>query len=372
MKPPTTDARRRAARAAVVFALCARPHDGLAGASPRPAGADLFPEGPEGSRNLVVVGLFLADDPARLRIASTLLARGTLRLRREGRPDPAAEVVLGETLEEIARRGLPPPDGARFVGRFDVGRSRSVEKYDGAAFRLALDALRADPDSDRPRELRERASAGLLRARFPFPETSLVGLFLETSAWLALVEESRTDRVVSQGATRLARAAPSLGRLLLAAGRTRELAVLAGRLRKAARRVRLDFPKEAAGRRLVLAASVVRRIRGDGTAPFPQEAWAGEGPAVPAARIEGEIGRLALVLRTSTVGSEGIRTESRKLYEPLLPVPGSLRVSRDGRRATWLEVAGPASVAGIGVRVTSVSLGSGEPVVEASLAPRKR
>jgi len=52
-------------------------------------------------------------------------------------------------------------------------------------------------------------------------------------------------------------------------------------------------------------------------------------------------------------------------------VPGSLRISPDGLRATWLEVAGPASVAGIGLRVTSVSLATGEPVIEASLSPKK-
>ena len=194
---------------------------------------------------------------------------------------------------------------------------------------------------------------------------------METAAWLALVEESRTETVVSYGSRRLAMCAPSLARLLLASGRTTDLEALSGRLAKAARRVRLDLPKEAAGRKLVLAATVVRRMRGDGTAPFPQEAWSGQGPGVPAARIEGEIGRLALVVRTTAVGADGLRTASRKLYEPVLPVPGSLRVSPDGRRATWLEVAGPASVAGIGLRVTSVSLVTGEPVIDASLSPKK-
>ena len=374
MKRPRSDALPlsvRVARFAIALALCARPHLRLVAAPLLPGGADLFPESPEGSRNLVVVGLFLASDPARLRLASTFLARGTARLRKEGKPAPTAEVILGETLEEMARRGIPPPDGARFVLRSDFAGNRTVETYDGEAFRLALGSLPSDPDSDRLRELRERASAGALRARFPFPERSLVGLWLETSAWLALVEESRTPSVVVAGARRLAVSGPSLGRLLLAAGRTADLEALSVRLGKAARRVRLDLPKESAGRRLVLAATVVRRLRGDGTAPFPQEAWSGQGPGVPVARIEGEIGRLTLVLRTTTAGPDGLRTASRTLYEPVLPVPGSLRISPDGRRATWLEVAGPASVAGIGLRVTSVSLATGEPVIEASLSPKK-
>jgi hypothetical protein len=371
VKPLRSDARRRAARFAVVLALCTRPHVRLVGAPSLPGGADLFSEGPEGSRNLVVVGLFLAGDSTRLRLASTLLARGTMRLRKAGTPDPTAEVVLGETLEEMARRGIPPPNGARFLPRADFAKNRTVETYDGEAFRLALGSLPADSASGLLREVRERASAGALRARFPFPESSLVGLWMETSAWLVLVEESRTPSVVVFGARRLAAAAPSLGRLLLAAGRSGDLEALSGRLAKAARRVRLDLPRDAAGRRLVLAATAVRRMRGDGSAPFPQEAWAGQGPALPAARIEGEIGRLALVLRATTFGSDGPRTASRKVYEPLLPVPGSLRVSPDGLRATWLEVAGPASVAGIGLRVTSVSLVTGEPVIEASLSPKK-
>ena len=370
MKPLPTDGPRRAARVAVVLALCARPHLRLEGAPPLPGGADLFPEGPSGSRNLVVVGLFLASDPSRLRLASSLLSRGTARLRKEGTPDPTAEVILGETLEELARRGIVPPDGARFVRRTDLAGTRTVDLYEGEAFRLALGSLPVDPDSDRDRELRERAAAGALRARFPFPETSLVGLWTETAAWLALVEESRTPSVVACGSRRLASAAPSLGRLLLAAGRTEELATLADRVWAASRRVRLDLPKDAAGRRLVLASSVLRRMRGDGSAPFPQEAWAGQGPAAPAARIEGEIGRLVLVHRTTSVGPAGPRTDSRTLYEPILPVPGSLRVSPDGRRATWLEVSGPVAVAEVAVRVTSVSLATGEPVIEASRPPR--
>ncbi|HSB37352.1 MAG TPA: hypothetical protein VLH41_10760, partial [Thermoanaerobaculia bacterium] len=165
MKPLPADGPGRAARLAVVLALFVRPHLGLAGAPPLPGGADLFPEGPVGSRNLVVVGLFLARDPARQRLASSLLSRGTVRLRREGTPDPTAEVILGETLEELSRRGIAPPDGTRFVRRTDLARTRTVDVYDGEAFRLALASLPVDPGSDRERELRERAVAGALRAR---------------------------------------------------------------------------------------------------------------------------------------------------------------------------------------------------------------
>jgi len=71
------------------------------------------------------------------------------------------------------------------------------------------------------------------------------------------------------------------------------------------------------------------------------------------------------------MGPDGPRTASRKIFEPILPVPGSLRVSADARRATWLEVSGPVAVAEVAVRVTSVSLATGEPVIEASRSPAR-
>ena len=42
----------------------------------------LFAEGPEGSRNLVVVGRYLAADDTRLPLAAALLARGAARVTR--------------------------------------------------------------------------------------------------------------------------------------------------------------------------------------------------------------------------------------------------------------------------------------------------
>ena len=188
---------------------------------------------------------------------------------RKGTPDPTAEVVLGETLEEMARRGIPPPDGARFLRRPDFAKNRTVEAYDGEAFRLALGSLPADPDSDRLREVRERASAGALRPASRSPRRRLVGLWMETAAWLALVEESRT---------RLRRLPMARGgsppRRPLSGGSSsrRDGPATSRRSRGGSRRrpggVRLDLPKDAAGPRLVLAATVVRRMRGDGR-PVP-------------------------------------------------------------------------------------------------------
>ena len=357
MKPLRSEGRRHAARFAVVLALCTRPHVPLVGAPPLPGGADLFPEGPEGSRNLVVVGLFLASDLTRLRLASTLLARGTVRLRKEGTPDPIAEVVLGETLEEMARRGILPPDGARFVRRADFAKNRTVETYDGEAFRLALGSLPADPDSDRQRDLRERASAGALRARFPFPETSLVGLFLETSSWLAIVEESRTDSVVSFGAKRLAKlAAPSLGRLLLASGRTDDLEALSGRLAKAARRVRVDLPKDAAGRRLVLASTVVRRMSGDGIGPVPAGGLGRTGTGGSSGADRGR-DRAARARSPDDDGRTG--RASNGLAQALRADPAGARLPPRLARRPPRHVArdlGPVSVADIAVHISSVSL----------------
>lgn len=104
------------------------------------ASESLF-EGPEGSRNLVVVGRYLAFDKERLPLAVALLARGAARLREEGTPDPLADVTLGEAAEALARTRSASPEGVRFLSRFDPVSGRVVRSYDGEAFRIALDSI---------------------------------------------------------------------------------------------------------------------------------------------------------------------------------------------------------------------------------------
>ena len=125
-------------------------------------------QGPEGSRNLVVVGRYLAADDTRLPLAAALLARGAARLRAEGTPDPRAEVLLGETAERLAGRPGAAPEGVSFAAPFDPKLGRNVRVYDGEAFRRVLADVPADAEGPLL-ELRERALAGALRARFPLP-----------------------------------------------------------------------------------------------------------------------------------------------------------------------------------------------------------
>ena len=70
-------------------------------------------------------------------------------------------------------------------------------------------------------------------------------------------------------------------------------------------------------------------MRGDGTRSFPQENRLAVGGKQIAVRIDGEIGKLKLLVQTS----DKQRTTPFLLRAavPVLPVPGSLRVSPDGR-----------------------------------------
>ena len=134
----------------------------------------LFADGAEGSRELVVVGRYLAADDTRLPLAAALLARGAARLRAEGNPDPRAEVLLGETAERLAGRAGAPPEGVAFAAHFDPKLGRTVRAYDGEAFRRVLADVPADATGPLL-ELRERALAGALRARFPLPGSDARG-----------------------------------------------------------------------------------------------------------------------------------------------------------------------------------------------------
>lgn len=294
--------------------------------------AAFFEDGPRASHEMAVVGRFLSGDPARRPLAAALLYRASERLRREGRPDPLVEVVLGETAEALAgteaAAGLP---GVPFTPRFDPVTGASVDVYGGEAFREALESLGCAESGDDG--LRDRARAGILRSRFPFPSSTLGELLEETGAWLELVETTSSPDPRGTGATRLAQAAPRLARLLLATARFRDLESLAMRLESLAARHPDLSGVMASPRELVTA------MRGDGTAPFPQTAFGTLGPLPLVAAIDGELGALHLL-----VTSAGPGAAPHRIPGPVLPVPGSLRLAPDGRTASWLEVASPTRI----------------------------
>jgi hypothetical protein len=59
-------------------------------------------------------------------------------------------------------------------------------------------------------------------------------------------------------------------------------------------------------------------------------------------RIDGKLGALTLAVQ-SGVGSAK-ELPRRTVAVPVLPVPGSLHVSPDGKSAAWIEVAGPSTL----------------------------
>jgi hypothetical protein len=310
--------------------------------SSSPSPDSLF-EGPEGGRNLVVVGRYLSADDTRLPLAAALLARGAARLRAEGTPDPRAEVLLGETAERLAPKPVAAPEGVGFHAPFDPKLGKKVRVYDGEAFRRALGDL--PEDAKEPfLELRERALAGALRARFALPGRTLITTWEETIAWLSFAESVRTPRVAESVSRRLERSAPELARLLLAAGKTDDLTALDRRLTDASQRLEALEPDPSRARRLRNAARAVRKLRGNGTAPFPQEVWLTHGPGAAVVRIEGEIGDLALVV-ASRPDAPKAAVSRRLLHAPLLPVPGSLSLTADRLAATWLEAETPTRLA---------------------------
>ena len=294
-----------------------------------------------GAADLLTVGRTLARNPGTRLLASALLVRGVERLRQAGAPDPRAELLLAETAEALAGDGGPFPAGLQIAERGKGPDGKPRYAYAGDAFQRALDlAARQDPKA--AASVRERALAGLLRAQFPEPGNSLTALWQETAGWLELAETAQTPGVLRSSADRLGAAALPLGRFLLGAGRQDDLAKIAGRLRAAAGRVTGLLPDTKDGPKLGARADVVAAMRGDGSRPFPQERRAAVKGAEIAVRIDGEIGRLKLLVQTS----DGKRTSPflQRQAVPVLPVPGSLRVSPDGKSAAWIEVARPAAL----------------------------
>jgi hypothetical protein len=303
----------------------------------------VFPEGAEGTRDLVTVGRTFARTDTYRRLGAAFLVRAAERLNAAGTPDPAVELLVGETAESLAEtEGVSSyPAGLVITTRPDLPGGAFRHFYRGDAFARVLELTKGQSSGDLS-GLRDRATAGLLRTRYPSTSISTAVLWEETAGWLQLVESAGDPAAVASGAERLGSASLALGRYLLAMDKSDQIEKLELRVRAAGGRVAALLPNKAHGRKLLARASILRAMRGDGSRPFPQEARVRVGPAEHAVRIEGKLGALTLVAQ-SGVGSAK-ELPRRTSAVPILPVPGSLRISPDGRSAAWVEVISPSSL----------------------------
>jgi Bacterial SH3 domain len=296
--------------------------------------AVLFPPTDAATRDMVVVGRSFGGTDSSRTLAVCLLLRASERMREAKRPDPEVEVLLGETSEALAERSAGPfPAGTGIV--VETGASGSRGRYDGSAFRRAAVILAIDKSAEQERS-RERAAAGLLRTQYPVRSTSYEALLQESAAWLDLVEKAEDPRVLASASERAGSAGLALGRFLLALGKTEDIGRTRDRMYAAGKRVRELSPDSVAGRRLVSRASVVGAMRGNGTPSFPQEAGTGAGSMQKVVRIDGKLGALQLSVQSQAGATREVKTHTATV--PILPVPGSLRISPDGRSVAWVEV----------------------------------
>ena len=299
----------------------------------------VFAPGPEGTQDLVVVGRVLAKNDANRPLAAALLARASERLRAADTADPRLEVLLGETAEALASAGGPVPPGLEIRPRGGVTGARSV--YTGAAFERALELTAKQPAPELA-PIRERALAGALRVKYPERSVTLTALWQETAGWLSLVESAQEPDALRPASGRLGEASLALGRALLATGKLEELKKLEERILQAGARVKALAPAESDGTKLLARDAILRAMRGNGTPPFPQEARVELGAKKRVVRIDGKLGMLCLTVETHVGGTHIVQPRSAAI--PVLPVPGSLRISPDGRFAVWIEVTGPSSL----------------------------
>ncbi len=332
--------------------------------------AVVFAPGEAATRDMVVIGRSLGGSETNRRLAAVVLLRASERLREGKTPDPEVEVLLGESVERLASHGGPYPGGLGIVEEVGTGGARA--RYDGSAFERASQMLAKDPSPALAR-IRERANAGLLRSRYPVRSTALPALLLETPSWLDLVETAEDPDVLSSAAERAGAASLALGRCLLALGRTQEIGALRDRLYADGKRIASLSPERIDGRRLISRAAVLGAMRGNGTAAFPQEAALAEGSRRRVVRIDGRLGALELVVESQAGASRDLQVH--KSAVPILPVPGSLRISPDGRSVAWVEVISPSRLLPV---VTSLDrdepareiafLSSGRPLRDRELA----
>jgi hypothetical protein len=291
------------------------------------------------TKDLAAVGRTFAGNEGNRKLAAALLERAAARLREAKTPDPETEILAGETAEAAAASGGPFPGGLAILEKTDSSGTRAA--YSGAAFERAL-ALIGNDTSRESLSLRERALAGRLRSRFPAVSTSLPALAEETQAWLALADTAENTDVLRLAAERAGAASLALGRFLLALGKVQDLAELSRRLSSAGARAQVLMPGSRDGRRLTARGRLLAAMRGTGALSFPQEVRVTIGPKERIVRIAGKLGALQLSIETTVGGTRGIQT--MRAATPLLPVPGSLRVSPDGKSAAWIEVIGPAAL----------------------------
>jgi hypothetical protein len=301
-----------------------------------------FAPGPGPTRDLVVIGRAFGRNGMYRRLAACLLQRASERLREAKTPDPEVEVLLGETVEGLTAAGAPFPKELGITEKNSASGKRAV--YDGRAFQRALEMLSKDASGERGRG-REQALAGALRAQYRERSTSLQGLMQESSAWLQIVEAADDPAVLRACAERAGDASLALGRYLLALGKLEDLGRLEERVRKASGRVQMLSLDTFDGRRLAARSAVLHAMRGNGTPAFPQEARIAGGARERLARIDGKLGALQLVVETRAGGTHDVQI--RRNAVPILPVPGSLRVSPDGKSAAWVEVAGPSHLVAV-------------------------
>jgi hypothetical protein len=301
--------------------------------------AALFAAGPEGTRDLVTVGRILGQSETYRRLATALLLRAGERLREAGTPDARVELLLAETAEALAGSGGPFPPGLDVAARAAAGSTRYF--YTGDAFQRAAE-LAGKPGAEDLKDVKERATAGLLRARYPETAVTLATLWQETAAWLQLAESAQDPSALRSAAARLGTASLSLGRFLLAVGRLDQMGTLEERVRAAGGRVAAVLPGKTDGRKLLARAALLRAMRGDGTRSFPQEARVRIGPKEQVVKIDGKLGGLRLISQHGVGSTWSLPTPRAAV--PVLPVPGSLRLSPDGRSVAWVEVAGPSSL----------------------------
>jgi hypothetical protein len=303
----------------------------------------VFPEGAEGTRDLVTVGRTLARTDTYRRLAAAFLLRSSERLGQAGTPDPAVELLLGETAEALAtvESASGYPAGLGITTRPDLPGGALRHYYRGDAFARVLEMTKGQSAGDLS-GLRDRATAGLLRARYPDTSASLTALWQETAAWLQLVESASDPAALVSAAERLGDASLLLGRYLLAGGKLDQLLTLETRVGAAGGRVAAILPNKAHGRKLISRSAILHAMRGDGTRAFPQEARVRTGPVERAVRIDGKLGALELTSRTGIGSAQEL--PKRLTAVPVLPVPGSLHIAPDGKTAAWVEVVGPATL----------------------------
>jgi hypothetical protein len=333
----------------------------------------VFPDGAEGTRDLVTVGRTFARTETYRRLAAAFLLRATERLREAGTPDPSVELLLGETAESLANvEGSSYPAGLAITTRPDLPGGAFRHFYRGDAFEHVLELTKAQSSGDLS-GLRDRATAGLLRARYPMTSITLPGLWQETAAWLQLVESSSDPAVLASAGERLGDSSLVLGRYLLAAEKLDPIATLETRIRPAGGRLVALLANKTHGRKLISRAAILHAMRGNDTHSFPQEARVRVGATERIVRIEGKLGALTLSSRTAVGSTEELPRRAAAI--PVLPVPGSLRLSPDGKSAAWIEVTGPTTLMPVIASLTKdepareiAFLADGRPLRDRSLA----